>query len=519
MADLGRIRARLLRWDAVITIGALALPFAVTSVLGFIWLYERGWFLWFIAACIGIGGAVYLVKRIARLRRRNPAEVSDTGLPPEDGVQPDPDWGERETAAFDAARDLIRRRIDVAVPWADLETLGREVVETVAARSGERAKGALDFTLPEALLLIERVASRFRADMREAVPFSDSVRLRTLVWIWRNRDRARHLARTGYGAWRVIRLIKNPPVGIMQEIDNLLAGGHSGHITAEAMALGQIILLEEVAKAAVDLYSGRLRFSDAELLEMQVADGARDHLRLAAPDAPLRIAVAGQTSAGKSTLINALLRLDRAETDAMATTDRATAHPIVLGGADCFLLDLPGLDGTAATDAVVQEALDTADMVLWVLRANRPARALDAKALDAWLRRAAADPARRTPRPVMVLSCIDTLLPDWPYPEHALPRQEALKVGEVVKAVAKELDVPMPIPVSAVEPDWNVAAVADALIGQLSEALMIQRNRARRAAGDRTGTVTELRRGTALVRRGLRGLASRFQDRRDTHEE
>ncbi len=508
MAGLSRIRARLLRWDSVLSAAALVLPFAATSLFGFLWLYERGWFMWFVIASVGFGGAVWIVNRAAGWRRARKAPDDDT-VPTEDSVQADPDWGPREVAAYAAAQAVIRRRISVAIPWEDLEGLAREVVETVAAKSGEKAKGALDFTLPEALLLVERVASRFRSDLREAVPFSDSIRLRTLVWLWSNRGRAQDWAQAGYGIWRVIRLVKNPPVGIIQEIDSLLAGGHSGHVSAEALALGQTILMEEVAKAAVDLYSGRLRFSDAELLEMQVADGALDRARLAAPDAPLRIAVVGQTSAGKSTLVNALLDLNRAETDAMPTTEDATAHPILLGGADCVLLDLPGLDGGKAANKVVQTALDSADMVLWVLRANRPARAVDDAALAAWRRRTAEDPRRRTPRPVMVLSCIDTLLPDWPYPEHHLPTDAALKVGEVVSAIAAELAVPTPIPVSAIEPDWNVGAVEDALEGQLAEALMIQRNRARRAGG-KGSALTEFRRGATGLSRGLREIAGRM---------
>lgn len=512
MASLSRIRARLLRWDAVLTVAALALPLAASSVLGFFWLYERGWFAWFVAVSIALGGAVWLAKRIARWRRDRAEDDSNTLLSAGDGVQPDPDWTERETRAYRAAQTLIHKRIGTALPWDYLQDLGRDVVEIVAAGSGEKARGALDFTLPEALLLIERVASRFRADLRDAVPFSDSIRLRTLIWLWRNRARAQDWARKGYGVWRVVRLVKNPPVGLMQEIDSLLAGGHSGHVSAEALALGQIILLEEVAKAAVELYSGRLRFSDAELLEMQVADGARDRARLAAPDAPLRIAVTGQTSAGKSTLVNALLKHNRAETDAMPTTETATAHPVRIGSTDCVLLDLPGLDGGKQAGRAVQDALDEADMVLWVLRANRPARAIDARTLDTWRASGKVDPTRRMPRLVPVLTGIDTLFPDWPYPEHHLPTEVALKIGKAVQAVSEELSIPTPVPASAIEPDWNIGAVEDALRAQIGEALMVQRNRMRRT-GARGGAVAELRRSATGLSRGLRQIARRMYAR------
>ena len=378
MARFASLRARLLRWDAVLSAAALALPVTVAALLGFLWMFERGYFLWFVIASISFSGAVALARRFARRYRRRHAtraEAEADAPPPLDGVLPDPDWGTREREAFHAAQALIRRRTAERLSWDELQDLAREVVECIASRAGGKSKQVLDFTLPEALLLVEQVASRFRGDLRDAVPFSDSIRLRTLVWLWRHRGQAQSWAQAGHGLWRIVRVVKNPPVGIMQEIDSLLAGGHSGEISAEALALGQSILLEEVAKAAVDLYSGRLRFSDAELLRIQLAEGDLDRARLAAEDTPLRIAVAGQVSAGKSTLINALLDHERAETDAAPSTEAATAYPIEIGGSACLLLDLPGLDGSAsATEAVLAE-LESADMVLWVLRADRPARA------------------------------------------------------------------------------------------------------------------------------------------------
>ena len=62
------------------------------------------------------------------------------------------------------------------------------LVRRVAAASGKGDKGVLDFTVPEALLLIDRVAVRLRADIRDKVPFSDRISVGTLLWLWERRD-------------------------------------------------------------------------------------------------------------------------------------------------------------------------------------------------------------------------------------------------------------------------------------------------------------------------------------------
>ena len=52
MARFASLRARLLRWDAVLSAAALALPGTVAALLGFLWMFERGSFLWFVIASI-----------------------------------------------------------------------------------------------------------------------------------------------------------------------------------------------------------------------------------------------------------------------------------------------------------------------------------------------------------------------------------------------------------------------------------------------------------------------------------
>ncbi|WP_273689664.1 GTPase [Ketogulonicigenium vulgare] len=468
----------LMRAERLAAVGAVAIPMAAAVIFGFLYLIEHGW-IWYFAM---VSAALSLIAfAIRRWPRRKSARVQSPTA--ETGVAANPEWDARAGKAYEAATQLIDARLATPLPWDQLQPLAIEVIEVIAAHSGDKGKSAFDFTLPEALLLTERVSSRFRADLRRHVPFSDSLSLRSVIWLWQNRDRAQALWHVGQNAWRVFRLLRNPPLAVIQEIDRAAAGGHQNMLTGEAVALLQTVLLQEVAKAAVDLYSGHLRFSDAELLALRHADAARDEGRAAAPDAPLRVVFAGQISAGKSTLINALLGDQRAETDMPPTTPGATAYSGTVAGMRATFLDLAGLDGSQKAREETRAQLMGADMVVWVLKANRPARAPDVAALRDWLEALAQDPARRMPPLVMVAAWVDALLPGDT--SAALPPETVAKLSGAMREIGDEITaavgqpLPLPIPVRGTPPAWNIETLRQTLDAHAIEGLMVQRNRVR----------------------------------------
>jgi predicted GTPase len=494
-----RIRPALLRWDRLLAVAALAVPFLAAMLAGFVWMAENGWLLAFIAASIGLGGFVALI-RLATSWWRRRGGVAEARPASRAHARIDPDWSAGERRAFEAARDLIEGKTATALPWDQLRPVAEEVVRRVADASGEEGKGLLDFTIPEALLLVDRVSVRLRADIRDHVPFADSISVGTLHWLWEHREAVRRVKTHGQTAWRVFRAIKSLPVAILREIEGVIAEGHASFVTGEGTAIVQALLLEEVAAAAVELYSGRLRFSDAELLELRLAAGDEDRARLASPDAPLRIAVAGQVSAGKSSLVNALLGGDVAETDVIPTTDRPRTYPGELDGVAAVFLDMPGLDGSKrVTDAVSDELL-ASDMILWTVRANRPAREMDRAAIARLRRHFNERPERRMPPVIVVVTCIDEILAGWPFPEHLLSEGAMALVADIVAAVARDIGDAgaHPVPVVLTEPDWNVGSLRGRLDGQVGEALMAQRNRLR--VESRT---TGLRKEASRARQGL----------------
>lgn len=504
MLDLRAFRSGFIRWDRLLALGAIALPIVITSVLGFVWLSERGYVIPFIGLCVALGGVVSILRLLKRIWQKRNGSVAhdDEALAPA-GVDANPDWQPEEKETFEAARRLIRSRTQTPVAWPDMQGLALEVVTLVSERSG--GKRPLSFSLPEALLLIERVSSRFRLDLRNHVPYADSLSLETLHWIWRHRNIAQRAAGVGQTAWRVFRFVKNPAAAVAREIDSVVAGGHSNYLSAEAIALFQGTLLEEVARVSIDLFSGRLKFSDAELLDMRLADSDLDRERLANPDLPLRIGFAGQISAGKSTLINAILGDDRAETDARPTTDKSAAYSACIDGIECHLIDFPGLDGSASTGDLVSSELRQCDLVVWVARANRPAREIDRVAIAAWTDWFMENPARRRPPMLVAATCCDTLFDAWPFPEHALSTEARNKIASVVEGIGRDLGVELPVPVSAIEPDWNVDTFGNMLTAAFGDALMVQRNRAR-LTDARPGLIEELQTGG----KGIYRAASSF---------
>lgn len=527
MRLIDRLRRAFLRWNRLGLAGVMTLPFAVAAFLGFVWLFERGLLWQFAMACVGLAVLVWALRlwldwRSLAGAQTDPeteggdgAERVRKGRP---GSRPqlahDPDWSETERAAYVAACARIEKRLKQPFDWEDTAAEALAVVEHVAAEMSGGKRGALDFTVPEALLLIDRVALRYRDFLRSHVPFSDQLSVKALYWLWQRQDTARAAWETGYLAWRGVRMALNPAVGVLREVERAITAGLQGRLGQHVLRDTQVILLEEVAQAAVELYSGRLKFSDAELFEIRLGSELRDQQRLARPDDPVRILVVGQISAGKSTLINALLGDPAAETDMAATTAQLSAHETEFDGTPCRLVDTAGLDGSEQMTKTLAAEMADADLILWVLRASRPSRAPDHALQAAFDARLASQPARRAPPMVLVASAADTLLPDWPYPEHQLPVPAQERLGKAMAAISDDMNGRTPIPVCAEQPAWNIDTVARALGAAMTEALMTQRNRRRLGDGrDGLALRDNLRRAARGARAGAGLLRGAFTAR------
>jgi predicted GTPase len=203
-----------------------------------------------------------------------------------------------------------------------------------------------------------------------------------------------------------------------------------------------------VGRAAINLYGGSLRVSATRLDTHVSAATRRD---MAAADErggePLRILVAGQAGAGKSSLVNALANAVEAAVNAVPTTTAFTAYKLMHEGLPAALLiDSPGLAATGSIAALVQAA-DGCDMVLWVASAVQAARETDRAAIEAIRTHFAARQHRRQPPMLLALTQIDRLRPftEWepPYDLASPTRSKAASIRAAMEAAGAELGFAM----------------------------------------------------------------------------
>lgn len=457
----------------------IALPWLVLTVLGMVWLLQSGWVFTFVIATT-IAVLLASLPRWLRLWHKSRHAVEHIDKKEEGSiVAGSPDWTAREAAIYRELCAEVEKRLPQPQPWSVLPDMALGIAESAAQKLSDDKKGALDFSVPEALLITDRIIMRIRGTIRETLPFADRISIATLLWFWRKQTDLRSHAESAMISWRVFRVALMPVQAIAQEIQNAALSGAGEFLTTRSLLVLQRMILEEVANASIELQSGRLRFSDAELLSIQLGSEAADRAALAHPDAPLRLLVIGQVSAGKSTLINALAGTDIAETDMAPTTPGVTRHDITLDGLPYHVIDTQGLDGGKPTEETILRQMLDCDMILWVVRANRPAREPDVALMTQFNANYSSDYRKRKPPVVVAIAATDTLLPGWPYAEHVLPEADRGTVAAVVAAVERDLDCRLVLPVSAEDPVWNVDVLARMIGDHATEAMMTQRNRRR----------------------------------------
>jgi predicted GTPase len=211
----------------------------------------------------------------------------------------------------------------------------------------------------------------------------------------------------------------NPATAVTQELRERLSNQMYRWGREELAKRVARAYVKEVGRAAIDLYGGRLRVAPEDL-EAHITEATeRDRKAPKLQAEPLRLLVGGQVNAGKSSLINALLKEIRAGSDALPLTNQFTAYEIRREGApQVLILDSPGLDSLEQPlEKLVEEAAQ-ADLILWVASAVRADRELDARALDAIREYFSKRPNRRRPPMLLVLSHVDRLRPmqEWKPP-------------------------------------------------------------------------------------------------------
>src|SRR5690606_11688895 len=159
---------------------------------------------------------------------------------------------------------------------------------------------------------------------------------------------------------------------------------------------------------------------------------------------PLRLLVAGQVNAGKSSLVNALSEEVSAAVDALPATPSFRAYELRREGLPAALIiDSPGLQGGSEEIARIIDAAAESDLILWVVDASRADREYDRAALDAVRGHFAERPNRRRPPMMLVLTHIDRLRPfqEWspPYDVASGEQPKAKSIRSAMESIGADL--------------------------------------------------------------------------------
>ena len=383
---------------------ALLLPAASLIPLGSLWLWQHGYVLYWALATSIVVAAVYYFER--RLIVPLPLGADKGVADPED--RGDSAWTPRQAEAWDDVIHLAQQVKAERITSRDAALgLALETIETVARRlHPERRDPLLQFTVPEALAVIERASGNLRDLLVSSFPLGDRITVAQLMWLYRWRG-AITIAEKGYDLWRIVRLL-NPVAAATQELrerftKQLYEAGREHLAGRLARAF-----VKEVGRAAIDLYGGNLRVTSEQLRAYVTAASRADMAAAQARgEEPIRILVAGQTGAGKSSLVNALANAVEAAVDALPATARFTGYRLTHEGLPAALVvDSPGLTGEEKLGPLI-DAADDCDMILWVCSAARAAREIDARALAAIRAHFTAQPSRHRPPMLLVLTHID----------------------------------------------------------------------------------------------------------------
>jgi uncharacterized protein len=209
-------------WPETLLFTAVALPWLSLFALGFVWLWQGGrvW-AWAIAAA-ALGLLAWPLSISVKRRANEEARLALGDL-----AAPSRGWNVVERDAWVEVLAIA----DATAPFSFTEmepliTSARDIVEIVARHFHPEARTAwARFSLPDFLLLTERLSRDVRREALRHIPAVRAMKLSHLLWVHRQHERYGAAAQAGwyvgFGLWRVIRAALNPIQAAGQETSGL----------------------------------------------------------------------------------------------------------------------------------------------------------------------------------------------------------------------------------------------------------------------------------------------------------
>ncbi|PSU34354.1 GTPase family protein [Photobacterium lutimaris] len=465
---------------APLVFASLIIPVFVLAGWGLFRIIQDDQWL-FLSVLIASSSLVVIAGAISLRKMRRQSSEEGIRLGGDYDVAPSGEWGEFDLEVWHVLNPAIAHHLEQDDSWLGLREHALALSMAVASQYyPERDTQALSFTAPEFLLMLEKVSHRYRLFLLNHIPFAETLKLSYFQQGYQHKEKL-GAAKKFYDVYRVFRAMT--PAGLVAEARGQLLGRLFDEVSEEVQHNLKKVLLQEVLSVAIDLYSGRYKAAEGELNN---SDTDSEHF--AEELKPLRVAIVGQVSAGKSSLVNTFVGNMVAEVSAIPSTENIVVHRCYVDGIDIIhLVDLPGIDGQESTNKRLIKQMAQSDIVLWVLKANQPARKSDVilrQQFDEHYQQAE-NRSRKKPKIVMVLNQVDRLSPasEW-QPPYDLSAPQSAKANTIKAALdfnkaqlMPDDDVIVAMPPN--EQPYNMDCLAEALLSAFQDGVNTQLNRRR----------------------------------------
>ncbi|MGI9212877.1 MAG: GTPase family protein [Methylococcaceae bacterium] len=441
-----------LKWGWILVFILWITPILVLAAVGGYWVYHHADFRdWLVIGPVSmlIGLAIAL-----RLRKRYDAQFGLASTLSEDALDSPLDRQARNAVNLLAVNQLAVP--DSALGFEYLEewlALGRKTIAVVAALYKPDSKNPeLEIPSTWVLLITERVTHDLRELLQNNIPFSDMLTLNDGLTLYKWKDRLQDAA----FLVPLTRFLLNPSAGLAAFASGSAQTGITNTILPQIKRSLINSFILKVGHYAILLYSGRL-VADSRVTDVRLSESSQRDLATIQATAdqlsaePLRLLVAGQVNAGKSTLINRLNGQLRAPDDVVPCTRLVTSYRLNAGvsslGADVdgILIDTPGYGVVAEWLDESAELLGTVDLLFLVCSVREAARQADKRFLETLSGYYANKLNRRLPPIIVVATHIDQLRPirEWIPPYNIVEPQtpKAMGIRDALNSMSEDLSL------------------------------------------------------------------------------